>query len=71
MPRKLSQIVLDQISTARNRLAKAKVLVGFDGFVDTIIHVVAQRESATKYTRMATMSEFSRKVGAAAGLSAL
>ena len=70
MPRKLSQLVLEQISSARNRLAKAKVLVGLDGFVDTIIHVVAQRESATKYTRMTAMSEFSRKVGAAAGLSA-
>ena len=70
MSRKLSQLVLDQVSTARNRLAKAKVLVGLDGFVDTIIHVVSQRESATKYTRMATMSEFSKKVGAAAGLSA-
>jgi len=70
MPRKLSQLVLEQVSTARNRLAKAKVLVGLDGFVDTIIHVVAQRESAAKYTRMATMSEFSRKVAAAAGLSA-
>ena len=70
MPRKLPQLVLEQISTARNRLAKAKVLVGLDGFVDTIIHVVAQRESATNYTRMATMTEFSRKVAAAAGLSA-
>ena len=70
MPRKLSQLVLDQVSTARNRLAKAKVLVGLDGFVDTIIHVVSQRESAAKYTRMATMTEFSQKVGAAAGLSA-
>jgi len=70
MPRKLPQLVLDQISGARNRLAKAKVLVGMDGFVDTIIHVVAQRESATSYTRMGTISEFSQKVGAAAGLSA-
>lgn len=70
MPRKLPHVVLDQLSGARNKLAKAKALVGLDGFIDTIIHVVAQRESASKYTRMATISEFSRKVGAAAGLSA-
>ena len=70
MSRKISQVVLEQVSKSRNRLAKARVLVGLDGFVDTILHVVAQRESATQYTRMATMSEFSRKVGAAAGLSA-
>lgn len=70
MSRKLPQVVLDQLSGARNKLAKAKVLVGFDGFVDTIIHVVAQRESATEYTRMATIGEFAKRVGAAAGLSA-
>ena len=70
MSRKLPQVVLDQISGARNKLAKAKVLVGLDGFVDTIIHVVAQRTSATEYTRMATIGEFAKRVGAAAGLSA-
>ena len=70
MPRKLPQIVLDQLSGARNKLARAKVLVGLDGFVDTIIHVVAQRISATEYTRMATISEFAKRVEAAAGLSA-
>ena len=70
MSRKLPQAVLDQLSGARNKLAKAKALVGLDGFIDTIIHVVSQRESATKYTRMATISDFSKRVGAAAGLSA-
>jgi len=70
MPRKLPQLVLDQLSGARNKLAKAKVLVGLDGFVDTIIHVVAQRASATDYTRMSEMGEFGKRIGAAAGLSA-
>ncbi|MEI8235438.1 MAG: PfkB family carbohydrate kinase [Verrucomicrobiota bacterium] len=70
MPRKLPQLVLDQLSGARNKLGKAKVLVGFDGFVDTIIHVVAQRESATQYTRMGAMGEFGKRIQAAAGLSA-
>lgn len=70
MSRKLPQAVLDQLSGARNKLAKAKTLVGLDGFIDTIIHVVSQRESATQYTRMATIGDFSKRVGAAAGLSA-
>ncbi|MCX6967938.1 MAG: PfkB family carbohydrate kinase [Verrucomicrobia bacterium] len=70
MPRKLPQLVLDQLSGARNKLDKAKVLVGLDGFVDTIIHVVAQRTSAKEYSRMRGMGEFGKRIGAAAGLSA-
>lgn len=70
MPSKLAKLAIDQLSHARARLADARVLIGFDGFVDTIIHVVAQRESAAKYTRMATISEFGRRVSAAAGVSA-
>ena len=70
MSRKLPQVVLDQLTGARNKLAKAKVLVGLDGFVDTILHVVAQRNSATEYKRMSAMGEFGKRVSAAAGLSA-
>ena len=70
MSRKLPQVVLDQLSGARNKLAKAKVLVGLDGFVDTIIHVVAKRASATDFTRMGAMGEFGKRISAAAGLSA-
>jgi hypothetical protein len=70
MPSHLAKLALDQLSGARAQLSGARVLIGFDGFVDTIIHVVAQRESASKYTRMATISEFGRRVSAAAGVSA-
>lgn len=70
MSRNIPQLVLEQIAGAENRLSQARTLVGLDGFVDTIIHVVAQRESVSRYTRMGTISEFSRRVGAAAGLSA-
>lgn len=68
--RSLPGLAIEQISASRNRLAKVKVLVGLDGFVDTIIHVVGRRESPRKYTRMGQMSEFGRLIGAAAGLSA-
>jgi sugar/nucleoside kinase (ribokinase family) len=70
MPKPLPQLVRDQLRTARPRLAAAKVLIGFDGFVDTILHVVAQRQTATKYTRVDQMRDFARKVHGAAGLSA-
>ena len=67
--RRLPLQVLEQIQGARNRLVRSKVLVGFDGFVDTILHVVKTRESATKYSRMENMSEFAERIGGAAGLS--
>jgi sugar/nucleoside kinase (ribokinase family) len=62
--------VSEQIHGARNRLARSKVLVGFDGFVDTILHVVAQRDSATKFRRMDKMTEYAERIAAAAGHSA-
>ncbi len=55
---------------AVSRVAASPVLVGLDGFVDTILHVVAQRQSATAYTRMSETREFAERVGAAAGFSA-
>jgi hypothetical protein len=44
--------------------------VGFDGFVDTILHVVKTRKSATSYERFEFMSEWARRITAASGLSA-
>ncbi|MEI8342191.1 MAG: PfkB family carbohydrate kinase [Verrucomicrobiota bacterium] len=70
MTRTLPQLVLEQLQGARNRLVKSKVLVGLDGFVDTILHVVDKRESATKYTRVLKMGEFSKRIESAAGFSA-
>lgn len=43
------------------------VLAGFDGFVDTILHVVSERRSPTDYTRLLTLKEFGQKVLAASG----
>lgn len=49
---------------------RPRVTVGFDGFIDRIIDVVAKRASTTSYTAMATISEFGGRVNAAAGKSA-
>jgi len=47
-------------------------LVGFDGFVDSIIHVVDQRHSMRQddYKRIRTIPEFAARCGAAANRSA-
>ncbi len=52
-----------------NQSAK-KVVVGFDGFIDEIIHVVRERQDDENYSRIETITEFSEKIGAASGLSA-
>lgn len=49
---------------------RPEVLVGFDGFIDNIIDVVAKRASSANYTSMATISEFGARITAAAGHSA-
>jgi sugar/nucleoside kinase (ribokinase family) len=67
--RRLSRQVLEQLEDARSRLARSKTLVGFDGFVDTILHVVQERESVAKYTRLTAMKDFAAKISAAAGQS--
>lgn len=45
-------------------------LIGFDGFVDTILHVVKTRYSAVRYDRLESMAEWSRHIAAASGVSA-
>ena len=70
MTRSLPQQLLAELTGARNRLSKSNVLVGFDGFVDTILHVVDKRESASKFDRLANMDAFAKRISAAAGFSA-
>lgn len=48
----------------------ASALVGFDGFVDTIIHLVDERLDVSNYRRMESMDQFAQRVAAAAGYSA-
>lgn len=44
-------------------------VVGFDGFVDEIIHVVDKRVNFENYTRIETISALAERIGRAAGLS--
>ena len=57
---------LDAVPTT----AQPQVMVGFDGFVDHIIDVVAKRESRTSYTATPTIADLGAKITAAAGKSA-
>jgi sugar/nucleoside kinase (ribokinase family) len=54
----------------QQRVSELKAFVGLDGFVDEIFHVVDKRESADKYVRLPTISQFSSRLAGAAGKSA-
>lgn len=60
------QQAADQLANVR---PAAPVLVGFDGFVDTIIHVVDERTAHDAFRPMAEMTVLADRVRAAAGKS--
>jgi sugar/nucleoside kinase (ribokinase family) len=47
-----------------------KLLIGFDGFVDEIIHVVDKRKSPEEYQRIPDIKAFAERIASVAGLSA-
>jgi sugar/nucleoside kinase (ribokinase family) len=57
------------LRTAEAKLEVAPVVVGLDGFVDTILHVVKMRQSAKRYERLTAMRDFATRIDAAAGHS--
>jgi len=46
------------------------MIIGLDGFVDEIIHVVDKRQDFQNYTRVNTIAEFGERISKAAGFSA-
>lgn len=63
----------DIIHFFRNEMSsessKRKIFVGFDGFVDSIIHPVDQRKSASEWTRIQTIPELANRISASSGKS--
>lgn len=57
------------IALDSNKPSNEKVLIGLDGFVDKIVHVVGSRKSATEFIRLKTIKEFGERIVKAAGLS--
>ena len=60
----------DALEHSTGRFATARFTIGFDGFVDEILHAVATRHGKDDYVRIGTIPEFSDRVRAAAGKSA-
>lgn len=58
------------ISKLKRYTRKNHLLIGFDGFVDEIIHVVDKRESPESYERISDIKAFSERIASVAGLSA-
>lgn len=61
----------DAIDRASASLPSRSALVGFDGFIDAIIHVVDQRRSMAPddFARIPTIDQFAMRVSAASGKS--
>lgn len=52
-------------------VAACRVVVGFDGFIDEMITLVAERKDLTSFTAVRSISEFATIMGASAGQSSL
>ena len=63
---KINELLLDLESKNPNN---EKVVIGLDGFVDKIVHVVGKRKSVTEFDRIKTIKEFGERIVKAAGLS--
>ncbi len=62
----------DALEALRERGRLPRALIGFDGFIDEIIHVVDKRRSMEPgdFARIGTIPEFAARVASAAGKSA-
>lgn len=60
----------EALSSRKAAMRTKKCLIGFDGFVDEIIHAVGTRKTKDEYQRITTIAEFAARVGSAAGKSA-
>ena len=67
--KKLIQQTLETLKGVEKRPEDFKFFVGFDGFVDEIIHVVDKRVDFETYTRVDTIAQFGERISRAAGLS--
>jgi sugar/nucleoside kinase (ribokinase family) len=66
----LPKVTAQQLQKNAALLGKTKTVIGFDGFVDTILQVVKTRQTPTKYEPYVKMGEWGERVSAAAGVSA-
>src|SRR4051812_28418835 len=65
----LRELCANQLLAGAERASQMTAFVGLDGFVDEILHVVDKRETADKYVRLATISQFADRLAGAAARS--
>lgn len=58
------------LENAASKISRTRFTVGFDGFVDEILHAVATRQNQGEYERIHTLPEFASRIASAAGKSA-
>ncbi|WP_454053162.1 hypothetical protein [Clostridium sp. Marseille-Q7071] len=61
--------ITELIEKIENSNIKCKAVVGFDGFVDELVHAVDIRKSPGEYERIKTLKSFGERISKAAGLS--
>jgi len=59
----------DKLAAAAGKVPPLTAFVGLDGFVDEILHVVNKRYDAVRFDRVATITDYAARLGAAAGQS--
>lgn len=62
-------LIATRTAAERSGPPKGRAMVGFDGFVDTIVRAVDKREDFDHFTAIATMAAFGERIKRAAGLS--
>ncbi len=67
IPKELVLAAADILDTNKNQ---PRVFVGFDGFLDTILHVVDERIDTNTFKRLDSMEKYAERIHAAAGYSA-
>lgn len=65
----LPQRAADLLTTQAGAISSLPVLIGLDGFVDSIIRAVDKRESTTKFTTLPTITSLVERLSHAAGQS--
>ena len=65
----LRELCAQRLLAGAAAVSRMSAFVGFDGFVDEILHVVDKRDGPDSFQRLATISKLAERVGAAAGKS--
>ncbi|MEZ5405204.1 MAG: hypothetical protein R3F23_03205 [Verrucomicrobiia bacterium] len=67
---RLARQTAEKLIGSRAALQRTPALLGFDGVVAHLYHVVDTRKSATEFTRLKTLKAFGQRVSTSAGKSA-